>query len=101
MKTGTVTSGKQSVSFRWDPELVRRLKEIAKKQNRSFSNFTETLLSRAINIIDNANEDVPNETTLAAMKEAKDYQQKVKAGLMDDDYIDTSSVEAMIKSTLR
>lgn len=97
----TVTAGKQSVSFRWNQELVRRLKEIAKQQNRSFSNFTETLLSRAINIVDDTEEDVPNATTIAAINEAKEYRKKVKNGLVDDDFIDTSSVEAMIQSTLR
>ena len=96
-----LVGGKQSVSFRWDPELVRKLKEIAKLQNRSFSNFTETLLSRAVTLFDKTEEDVPNSTTAAAIKEAREYQNKVKAGLVDDSSIDTSSVEAMIQSTLR
>lgn len=78
-----------------------KLKKIAKQQNRSFSNFTETLLSRAISIVDQTEEDVPNATTAAAINEAKEYQKKVKAGLIDEDFIDTSSVDAMIKSTLR
>lgn len=44
MNTLSVISPKQSVSFRWNADLVNHLKEMAKRQNRSLSNFTETIL---------------------------------------------------------
>ena len=44
---------------------------------------------------------VPNATTADAIHEAKENQEKIKAGLIDNASVDTSSVEAMIQSTLR
>lgn len=63
----SVTTVKQSVSFRWNSDLVKSLKEMAKRQNRSFSNFTETILQRAL---DSSNKvsDVPNAQTKAAIE---------------------------------
>jgi len=101
MEAGITKPNKQSVSFRWSPELVEKLKKIARQQNRSFSNFTETILSRAVSIMDQAEEDVPNATTAAAINEAKEHRKKHKAGLSGDSSIDTSSVDAMIRTTLR
>ncbi len=65
MNTSTVISPKQSVSFRWDSDLVNHLKEMAKRQNRSLSNFTETILSKFMEETDK-----PNEVTKAAYDEA-------------------------------
>lgn len=101
MEAGITKPNKQSVSFRWSPELVEKFKKIARQQNRSFSNFTETILSRAVSIMDQAEEDVPNATTAAAINEAKEHRKKHKAGLSGDSSIDTSSVDAMIRTTLR
>lgn len=65
MNTSTVISPKQSVSFRWNSDLVNHLKEMAKRQNRSLSNFTETILSKFME-----ETDAPNEATKAAYDEA-------------------------------
>ncbi len=66
----SVTTVKQSVSFRWNSDLVKSLKEMAKRQNRSFSNFTETILQRAL---DSSNKvyDVLNAQTKAAIEYAR------------------------------
>lgn len=61
----------------------------------------KTVLSRDINLVDKSAEDCPNATTVAAINEAREYQNRVKTGLVDDACIDTTSVEAMIQSTLR
>lgn len=65
MNTSTVISPKQSVSFRWNADLVNHLKEMAKRQNRSLSNFTETILSKFMEETEE-----PNEATKAAYDEA-------------------------------
>lgn len=65
MSTSAIISPKQSVSFRWNSDLVKHLKEMAKEQNRSLSNFTETILSKFIE-----SSDIPNETTKASYQEA-------------------------------
>ena len=66
-------------------DLIERLKLMARRQNRSLNNFVETLLLEAA-----YNE--PNAETLAAMKEAESGK------LRNVPAIDTSSVEAMVKS---
>ena len=71
--------------FRLDIDLVERLKEMARKNHRSLNNFVECILLEVA-----YNE--PNEETLAALKEAKSGK------LRDVAPIDTSSVEAMVKS---
>ena len=53
------------MSFRWDSDLVNHLKEMARQQNRSLSNFTETILSKFME-----ETDAPNEATKAAYEEA-------------------------------
>lgn len=70
MSTVSAINPKQSVSFRWNSDLVKHLKEMAKHQNRSLSNFTETLLERAVNTL-GKEQDVPNELTMSAIKEAR------------------------------
>jgi hypothetical protein len=66
-------------------ELIDRLKQLAKRQNRSLNNYVETLL------LDAAYHE-PNAVTLAAMKEAE-------SGVMDNVApLDMSSIEAMEKS---
>lgn len=76
---------KRNQSFRLSIELIERLKLMAKRQNRSLNNFVETLLLDAAYY-------EPNAETLAAMKEAE------SGALRDAPEIDTSSVEAMVKS---
>lgn len=58
-----ITTRKQT-AFRLDSELLDRLKEEAKKHNRSLNNFVESLL---MDIVYNE----PNEDTKKAIEEAK------------------------------
>ncbi len=76
---------KKNQSFRLSVELIDRLKQLAKRQNRSLNNYVETLL------IDAAYHE-PNETTRTAMEEARSGK------LRDTPPLDMSSVEAMEKS---
>lgn len=80
-----IALAKRNQSFRLSVDLIERLKLMAKRQNRSLNNFVETLL------LDVAYYE-PNAETLAAMKEAE------SGALRDAPEIDTSSVEAMVKS---
>ena len=55
---------KIQTAFRFDSELLRRLKIKAKQENRSLNNYVETVLMDIVY-------DEPNEETVAAIKEAK------------------------------
>ena len=74
---------KRQTAFRLNVHLLDRLKEEARKTNRSLSNYVECILMESI-----YNE--PNETTLEALEEARSGE---IAGT-----IDTSSLDAFIKS---
>jgi hypothetical protein len=74
---------KKLTGLRLNENLVGKLKAEAKKANRSLSNYVECILMDCV-----YNE--PNETTIAAIKEARSGKY---AGT-----IDTSSMEAFIKS---
>lgn len=76
---------KKNQSFRLSVNLIERLRQLAKRQNRSLNNYVETLLLDAA-----YNE--PNSTTLAAMKEAENDD------MTNVPEIDISSIEAMEKS---
>ncbi|MGM9860265.1 MAG: toxin-antitoxin system protein, partial [Muribaculaceae bacterium] len=76
---------KKNQSFRLSVDLIARLRLLAKRQNRSLNNYVETLL------IDAAYSE-PNDTTLAAMKEAQ------SGSLRDTNPLDLSSIEAMERS---
>ena len=76
---------KKNQSFRLSVELIDRLKQLAKSQNRSLNNYVETLL------LDAAYHE-PNAATLAAMKEAE------SVAIKDTQSLDMSSIEAMEKS---
>lgn len=76
---------KKNQSFRLSVELIDRLKQLAKRQNRSLNNYVETVL------LDAAYHE-PNATTLAAMKEVE------SGALRDEPALDLSSIEAMEKS---
>lgn len=79
----TTMRPKKAQSFRLPVDLIEKLKELAKRENRSLNNFVEcVLLDVAYN--------VPNEETLAAIQEAKDG--KLQGPL------DVSSAETMFKS---
>jgi predicted DNA-binding protein len=80
MKTGMI---KKQTAFRLNEKLIGRLKEDAKKANRSLSNYVECILMDSV-----YNE--PNETTLEAIKEARSGR---FAGV-----INTGSMDAFIKS---
>ena len=70
-------------AFRLNKALVNKLKEEAKKANRSLNNYVECILMDSIYT-------EPNEETIKAIEEARRGEY---AGI-----VDTSSVEAMIKS---
>ena len=55
---------KIQTAFRFDSELLRRLKIKAKRENRSLNNYVETVLMEIVY-------DEPNEETIEAIKEAK------------------------------
>ena len=74
---------KKAHVFRLPTYLLDRLKELAAKDRRSLNNYVEGILLDAVY-------HEPNEITAAALDEAK-------AGKLDGP-VDTSSVEAMLKS---
>ena len=76
---------KKNQSFRLSVELIDRLKQLAKRQNRSLNNYVETIL------LDAAYHE-PTAVTLAAMKEAE------SDAMNDVPSLDMSSIEAMEKS---
>ncbi len=76
---------KKNQSFRLSVDLIDRLKQLAKRQNRSLNNYVETVL------LDAAYHQ-PNATTIAAMREAE------SGALRDAPALDLSSVQAMEKS---
>lgn len=78
-----ITLEKKAHVFRLPVSLLDKLKELARNDRRSLNNYVECLLLDAV-----YNE--PNEETLASLKEAK-------AGHLEGP-VDTSSVEAMLKS---
>lgn len=78
---------KKNQSFRLSIELIEKLKQMAKRQNRSLNNYVETLL------LDAAYHE-PNAVTLAAMKEAE------SGALRNAPKLDMTSIEAMEKSIL-
>lgn len=76
---------KKNQSFRLPVDLIDRLKQLAKRQNRSLNNYVETLL------LDAAYHE-PNAVTLAAMQEAK------SGALRNEPALDLTSIQAMEKS---
>ena len=61
MQTATV---KVQTAFRLDSELLRRLKVLAKRENRSLNNYVETVLMDVAY-------DEPNSETLEALNEVR------------------------------
>lgn len=76
---------KKATMFRLSTDLVDRLKEMAKREHRSLNNFVECIL------LDVAYNE-PNEVTKEAIEEARSGK------LRNVTPVDTSSVEAMLKS---
>ena len=76
---------KKNQSFRLPVELIERLRQLAKRENRSLNNFVETLLLEAAYC-------EPNDVTLAAMKEAQNGK------LRNTTPLDLSSIEAVERS---
>ena len=76
---------KKNQSFRLSVELIDRLKQLAKRQNRSLNNYVETVL------LDAAYHE-PNAGTLEAMEEA------ASGRLRNEPALNLSSIEAMEKS---
>ena len=63
MRTASNT-GKVQTAFRFDQELLRRLKAKARQENRSLNNYVETVLMDIVY-------DEPNEETVEAIREAQ------------------------------
>lgn len=61
------TKDKKLTSIRLNKNLYKHLQKRAKEENRSVNNYIETLLFEA------SDYRIPNEETLAAMKEIQDY----------------------------
>ena len=57
-------STKVQTAFRFDQELIKRLKIKAKKENRSLNNYVETILMDVVY-------DEPNDDTIAAIEEVR------------------------------
>ena len=76
---------KKNQSFRLSIELIERLKQLAKRENRSLNNYVETVL------LDAAYRE-PNSTALTAMKEVE------SGALRNEPALDLSSIDAMEKS---
>lgn len=76
---------KKIQSFRLPVALIEKLKQLAKRDNRSLNNYVETLLL-------DVTMRMPNEKTRAAMKEVESGSLRNAAPL------DLSSIEAMEKS---
>ncbi|MGM9801541.1 MAG: toxin-antitoxin system protein [Candidatus Limisoma sp.] len=76
---------KKIQSFRLPVELIERLRQLAKRENRSLNNYVETLL------LDAAYRE-PNDTTIAAMKEAQ------SGSLRNSAPLDITSIEALERS---
>lgn len=60
----TVTTRKKQTAFRLDAEMLDRLKIKARRENRSLNNYVERVLMADAY-------DEPNETSIAALEEAK------------------------------
>jgi hypothetical protein len=71
METATL---RQSASFRLNSKLLAILKERAKASNRSLNNYVESVLLDAVYF-------EPNETTIAAIEEAKSGKELEKLDL--------------------
>ena len=80
-----IAEQKKATMFRLNADLIERLKDMAKREHRSLNNFVECIL---LDIAYNE----PNETTKAAIEEAKSGK------LRDVTPVDTSSAEAMFRS---
>lgn len=76
---------KKATMFRLSPDLIDRLKEMARREHRSLNNFVECILL-------NVAYSEPNNETKAAIEEARSGK------LRNANPVDTSSVEAMFKS---
>ena len=62
METATI---RKQTSFRLSESLIETLRREAAKRNRSLNNFVESILMAFVS-------EIPNKTTLAAMKEAEE-----------------------------
>ena len=65
INTDTMALDRKQTAFRLRKDLLERLKIEARKENRSLNNYVESVLMDVVYKI-------PNDETLAAMKEAKE-----------------------------
>jgi hypothetical protein len=68
----TTTNIKKVTSIRLNKNLYSSIQDLAKKENRSFNNFIETLLAEAINFKS------PNKETLEAMRSLSEEKKSLK-----------------------
>ena len=73
------TGVKVQTAFRFDKELIRRLKIKAKKENRSLNNYVETVLMDIVY-------DEPNDETIEAINEVRSGKnlEKLEMGKFDE-----------------
>ena len=83
MNTTVATPDKTLTSFRLNTQLVERLRELARKSNRSLNNYVETLL---LDIVYHE----PNDETIEAIEEVRSGK-KLEA-------FDRSELEKLISS---
>lgn len=81
----TIKRPRTRASFRFQPDLMERLKTEAKRSNVSVNSFVEAMLLDMLNF-------TPNETTLAAMQETLSGKYAGE--------IDTMTTESFIRSIL-
>lgn len=82
-------------SVRFSESLYKRIQSAAAKENRSVSNWIQMAVS---SFLDEQEEYVPNEVTIAAIEEAKSLQKAYSEGKLTPEPVDLTSVESMLKS---
>lgn len=82
-------------SVRFSESLYNRIQSAAAKDNRSVSNWIQMAVS---SFLDEHEEYVPNEVTVAAIEEARSLQKAYSEGKLVPEPVDLTSVESMLKS---
>lgn len=82
-------------SVRFSESFYNRIQSAAAKDNRSVSNW---ILMAVSSFLDEHEEYVPNEVTVAAIEEARSLQKAYSEGKLVPEPVDLTSVESMLKS---
>lgn len=91
----TTVKMKRPTSVRFSENVMARIQAAAIKEHRSVSNWIEMAVLTFLNAQDALR---PNETTVAALEEAKELQQAYREGKLAPEPVDLTSVESMLKS---